>query len=36
MAQWEPAGTIWRKKQSAWPAVVVCVIVLIVIGAAIG
>jgi len=36
MAKWEPAGTVWRKKNSAWPGVITVVIILIVIGAAIG
>lgn len=33
---WKPVGTVYRKTESAWPAVIALVIMLIIIGAAIG
>lgn len=37
MAKYEPKGIVWgKKKESVWPAVVAVVIVLTIIGAAIG
>ncbi len=33
---WKPVGTVYKKEESAWPAVIAVVIVLIIIGAAIG
>ena len=36
MAQYEPKGIVWGKKKSGWSGVITVVIVLIVIGAAIG
>lgn len=36
MAKYKPVGTVWKRQESVWPAIIVVVIVLIIIGAAIG
>ncbi len=33
---WKPVGTVYKKEESVWPAVIAVVIFLIIIGAAIG
>jgi len=36
MAKYKPVGTVWKKKESSWPAVIAVVIFFIIIGAVFG